>query len=160
MDDVTIIRPSARYVLFRILFTLFAVETCYALIFAVYFLVRPDQVFDRAFLVSLWFVHTLKFILLAMFIADIIIRYLSTQYFITKHHLIVSRGIVTDDEKLYELKQVRKISVFQDGMGKRMGYGSVKMLLGARGFEERILLLNIANPHKIAKEIEKYLGNY
>jgi len=159
MDDVIIIRPSGKYALTRLVVTLFTVETIYALLFVLFLSLQTSTFNDRNFIIVLWLSHTLKFFILAAMLVDVIIRYLSMHYYITNHHLIVNRGIVNNDEKVYELRQVRKLSVFQDSLGKRFNYGNVRLLLGARGFEEHIELVNITNPRKIAKEIEQYLGN-
>ncbi len=159
MDDVIIIRPSGKYVLLRVVVTIFGVETIYALLFAMYFWLRPGQTMTKVIILGLWVLHTLKFFLLVALVTDIIIRCLSMHYYITRHHLIINRGIVNNEEKVYELQQVRKLSISQDYLGKRLNYGNVQLLLGARGFEEDIVLHNITNPREVVKVIEQYLGD-
>jgi len=157
MDDVVIIRPSGKFALLRLLSTIFATETIYAFCFIVLLLLQTGSI-DRGYVIGLWLLHTAKFVLLVGFCTDIIIRYLSMHYYITRNHLIINRGIINNEEKVYELSQVRKLSVTQDSVGKRLNFGNVHLLLGEKGFEEEITLLNITNPRVIAKEIEQYLG--
>lgn len=159
MDDVIIIRPSGKYALLRLLATIFATETIYAFCFIVLLLIQTGPV-DRVYIIGLWLLHTAKFIILIGFCTDIIIRYLSMHYYIARSHLIINRGIINNEEKVYEISQVRKLSVAQDSIGKRLNFGNVHLLLGEKGFEEEITLLNITNPRVIAKEIEKYLGTF
>ena len=158
MDDVIVIQPSGKYVLLRMLVTLFAVETVYAMLFVLFMLGAPAGGYDRAFIGIMWVVHALKFILLAFLLADIVIRYLNERYYVTKHHLIVSRGIIGEEEKVIELNQLRKLSSSQDFFGRKLGYGSVVLLLGARGYEETVTLKNVVHPKKIVKKVEQYLG--
>jgi uncharacterized membrane protein YdbT with pleckstrin-like domain len=159
MDDVIIIRPSGKYALTRLLFTIFAAESIYALAFIIILISQTSATIDRNVVIGMWAAHTLKFILLVGFTTDIIIRYLSMHYYISRHHLIVNRGIINNEEKIYELNQVRKLSVTQDNVGKRMNYGNVHLLLGEKGFEEEIVMTNITNPRNVVKEIEQYLGD-
>lgn len=159
MDDVVIIRPSGKYVLLRLIMTIFVVESVYGLLFLAYFSLNPDQALTRPIMISLWIFHSIKFFILVALLTDIIIRYLSMHYYITRHHLIINRGIVNNEEKVYELQQVRKLSISQDYMGKKLNYGNVHLLLGARGFEENILLHDITSPREAVKAIEQYLGD-
>ncbi|MEK7603397.1 MAG: PH domain-containing protein [Patescibacteria group bacterium] len=159
MDDVVIIRPSGKFALLRLLATIFATETVYAFCFVVLLLLQTGSV-DRGYVIGLWLLHTAKFVLLIGFCTDIIIRYLSMHYYIARNHLIINRGIINNEEKVYELSQVRKLSVTQDSVGKRLNFGNVHLLLGEKGFEEEITLVNITNPRGITKEIERYLGTF
>lgn len=156
MDNVIVIKPSARYVIFRTLAILFAFDTLFAAGIILTLVLNPS--FDRQlFGIILLIAHTLKFFIIAMFIADTIIRYLSNRFFIVKHHLILDRGIMMEDEKVYELHQIRKINVFQDWFGHSMNYGNIHLVFGDKGYEEKVVLMNVATPKKIAKELEKYL---
>lgn len=156
MDNVIVIQPSARYVLLRILATMFILDTLFATGLVLTLLLFPE--YDRKWFGSILLViHTFKFTILAFLTSDVIIRYLSNRYYLVKHHLIIDKGLVTADQKVYELHQIRKINVFQDWAGNSMNYGNLHMIFGDKGYEESVIMMNIAEPRKIAKELEKYL---
>lgn len=159
MSKMQLIRPSARYLLVRMLATFFVVDTIYALIIITTLSLNVYQSFSAPALVALLILHTVKFVILALILADLVIRFLSVRYYVTKHHLIFGSGVMNNEEKTYELSQIRRISVYQDWLGKRLNYGTVHLLLTAPGFEEKIHLVNVSNPSNAAAEIEKFLGS-
>lgn len=157
MFDVTIVKPSAKYLLLRILLSLFAIETIYALVIVVYVFVQSSTNMDRNFILFLLLVHTIKFVALAIIIGGITIDHLRSRFYISKHHLITDKGLLSEEDKIYELKSLKHVSTNQDMIGKRLHYGNIYLTFGARGYEEDVVLHSITNPHHIAQQFEKYL---
>ncbi len=160
MNDMHMIRPSARYLIARMAITFFAVESIYALIIIASLSYNLNTSFTTAALIGLLLIHTIKFIILIFLLADLVIRFLSVRYYVTNNHLVVGSGIVNNQEKTYELSQVKKVEVYQDWLGKKFDYGTIISLFTAPGFDETLRLVNVASPHKGAEILEKHLSDY
>ena len=117
-----------------------------------------QSTYGTGLIIGLLFLHSIKFIFLVFLLSDIVIRFLSVRYYITKHHLIIGSGIVHNEEKTYELNQLKSVSVYQDWVGKRFNYGSIHLIFTAPSYTEEFSLTNVASPQKAAQELEKFLG--
>lgn len=158
MNDMYMIRPSARYMLVRLGGTFLVVDSIYALLIVVALSSTIYTDYPTPTIVSLLVLHVIKFLFLVFLLSDVVIRFLSVRYYVTKHHLIVGSGIVSNDQETFELSQIRKVEIYQDWMGRKLNYGTLKLELTAPGYERKLNLVNVANPTGGAKEIEKFLG--
>ncbi len=159
MFDVTVIRPNAKFLLLRVLLILFTADTIFAFLVVMYLLVLPNTTTDRFFLIILLALHTLKFLVVAVMIGGVITDYLKSRFYISKHHLIQDKGLLNEEDKVYELKFLKSIKLNQDALGKRLHYGNIRLDFASRGYEDRITLFAVSNPHHIVKEFEKHLND-
>jgi membrane protein YdbS with pleckstrin-like domain len=158
MFDVTIVKPSAKYLILRLILSIFAIETIYAMVIIVYVVIQASTSMDRNFILLLLLAHLVKFFALVIVVGGTTIDHLRSRYYISKHHLITDRGLLSEEDKIFELKSLKHVSINQDFIGKRLHYGNIYLTFGARGYEEDVILRSITNPHHIAKVFEKYIS--
>lgn len=156
-SKITIIKGSITALVVRLLGALFLLETVYAIALIFSVLLSSETEITTQLLIFLWVVHSVKFFASAYLIIRIVTETISKKSYITKHHLVVDSGMFTIDEEVYELSQLRRIKVHQNVLGRRLGYGSIELKFGARGFEKTILLPNVSAPGKYSELFESHL---
>jgi len=157
-NDSLPLKPSPFYLGIRLLWVLLLLDTLYALIFVLYVVVNSPTSLAKEFLFLLWLAHVVRFIASVILILRIVDRYLFTRYRIDGHHLVADTGILEEDQKLYELKQIKSMKLGQGWWGRRFHYGNISLTFGARGYNETVEILAVGNPHKFVRIFEKYLN--
>ncbi len=114
----------------------------------VYFLELP-LVLDlhRNIILLLAVLHIGKSIIQIGFLLMITLRWVGKSYFITDKHLIKHDGVFTVAEKMYDLDNIRSVTVHQSTLGKLLHYGDVVIETSASGgYMDQIMLVGISNP--------------
>ena len=158
MDQVVIVKPSAVFLLIRLVMTLFMVETLYGLCFVAYLFLSNIYSIEQTFIYFIWILQIIKFIATMYILSDIGVRYLNSRYYIADYHMLSEKGLMNNQEKVYELNSLRKVMLEQDWLGRKLGYGNVKLILGARGYAEELVLRAIATPRRIKEALDARLG--
>lgn len=93
------------------------------------------------------------FLILKLFIQSIAIMALvlitlSKEYYLTEKQLIVKQGVLTRDEKIYELHHIKSVNRHQSFLARLIGYGDLKLSVAESGFRTDVALHNIREPKK------------
>lgn len=96
-----------------------------------------------------------KLILEFIIIGAIVVITESTEYYLTDEQLIIRKGVLTQDELVYELSQIKTVKRHESLLAKILGYGDIYMTFAASGFREDATLNNIHEP----KKYEHFLMN-
>ena len=102
------------------------------------------------FLVSLYVIQI-------FIIISILLRWLTTRYYIEKNRLIELKGIFSTRERTYDLKNLKSVIIDQGIMGKIFHFGTVSMVITSPNLTEKITLSEIPNPQETEKHIKKFI---
>lgn len=152
------IHTSIIRLVMNVLATVFLVETAYGIVILGYIALRSDVEYDFAAILSLLGLQGLKFFALAYLIGQILIQDLSLTLIISGHYLIKTSGYIVEHEKIYDLGQLRSISVDQGWSGKIMHSGTLKLIFGARGYTETLSITGVHEPKHYENILEGYLN--
>ena len=98
--------------------------------------------------------HIGKSIVQIGFLLAIVLRWVGKSYFITEKHLIKHDGVITVTEKIYDLDNVRSVTVHQSTLGKLLHYGDVVIETSASGgYMDQIVLVGVSNPERFEDRI-------
>lgn len=108
----------------------------------------------------LFFGHVIKSILEVYFVVKILLNWIGNAcYFdISEKRLIKREGIFNFHEEIYDLKNIRSISLEQNIFGKLFHYGNIVITASASGgYNDKIYLNGISNPEKSEEFLKKCL---
>lgn len=108
----------------------------------------------------LFFGHIVKSVLEIYFVVKIILNWIGNVYYfdVVEKRLIKREGIFNTQEKIYDLKNIRSISLEQNILGKLFHYGNIVVTTSASGgYNDRIYLNSISNPEKSEEFLKKCL---
>ena len=98
--------------------------------------------------------HIGKNIIQLCFITTIALRWASRMYFIAGKQLYERRGILSITEKVYDLHNIRSVSIHQSLSGKLFKFGDVSVETSASGgYMEKITLAEVANPENYESKL-------
>ena len=100
----------------------------------------------------------LKTFLLGAVIIKMSLDWVPDSYEITERELIKKKGIATKEDKVYELSNIRHVSVHQNFVGRQLEYGDVELLVATAGLNETIRLQDIKDPHHFEEVFTAYMG--
>ena len=79
-------------------------------------------------------------------------------YYLTENYIQENSGIFTLTERMYDLKNVRDISIRQGMMGRMFNYGDIIVESTAPdSFHEVIILVGTPNPHQHVTFLKKFV---
>ncbi|MGH7196418.1 MAG: PH domain-containing protein [Candidatus Saccharimonadales bacterium] len=152
-----IIRPSAAMLLMRLFAVILLLDTAYVLAMAAVLFISVGVGFDQLPLLMLWGLYILKFFLSVVLLLPLFMRSLGTTIVMTKDHLCIDKGMVQEEERIYELAQLQAIKLRQGWLGKRLNFGDIILTLGSRSYTEIVELLGVSEPHEHVAHISRYL---
>lgn len=157
-QTIAIIRPSVALVLWRLLVGLFLLDTAYAvvLMLAISEMI-PINTNSQILYGTLWLLHTAKFILLAVMVLRLGLRWAGTTVLLVGDHLYIDQGVVKESERVYELAQLQEVKVHQSPLGRVLNFGDITLVLGSRSFAETVQLNGVADPAKHASYFMEFL---
>jgi uncharacterized membrane protein YdbT with pleckstrin-like domain len=88
----------------------------------------------------------------------IVLKWVSTHYYLDEHHLIIYKGILRIEEHVYELQSIRSVDHSESWLGKLVNYGDIALVFGASGYKEDIVLRGITDPKKYERIFSSFLG--
>lgn len=98
--------------------------------------------------------HVVKNFIQLYFIMLIASNWVSKTYFIINKQLIKRSGVFTNEEKIYDLKNIRSVIVRQSLVGKFFHYGDVTAETSASGgYMENVTLIEVADPQKYESKL-------
>ncbi len=155
------IESSLFPVAFRIFLSLFLLDTVLVLVILLLLSLgaRPDSTLSlSAALLIVWGVHTGLFFLIAFLTLFVFLRWGMMRVRVDGHdHLLIRSGVIHTDEQMYELRQLRQLSIHQSWLGRLFGYGDVLLEFGELGFGGTVRLREVRDPVHYEKFFERYL---
>lgn len=100
----------------------------------------------------------LKTSMLVAIIIKMSIDWVPDSYEITDRQLIKKKGVATKEDKVYELTNIRHVSVHQNFVGRQLEYGDIELLVATAGLNETIRLTDVKDPHHFEEVFRQYLG--
>lgn len=100
-----------------------------------------------------WNLEFLLFLLIIMgiqmaLVLFIVFQWQNHSYYLTTNYIQENRGILTKTDKMYDLKNVRNVSVRQGPLGRLLNYGDLIVESSAPEFHEVLILTGIPEPHQ------------
>lgn len=88
-------------------------------------------------------------------ISTVSFHWIGKSYQVTKKHLVQREGIINCIEKIYDLNNVRSVTINQSFLGRWFRFGDILIETSAPGlYEEKISLTGVANPQRFADRIQ------
>lgn len=151
------IRGSVILLSLRVFAVLFFVDTVFAILLAIaQFMIGSD--YYNFVIASLWFLHTIKFVLEIYMVLAYVLPWATTTYYINNSQLIKCTGIIKVDEKVYELSKLRAVDLTASWLGKLLDYGTIRGTVSASGYTDEFLLVGIADAKKYERILHAYLS--
>lgn len=86
----------------------------------------------------------------------IVLKWMSTIYILQEKQLVMRFGIFNATEKMYDLRNIRNVSINQNILGKLFNYGDLVIITSASGgYQEKIYLSGITNPKKYKHHLQE-----
>lgn len=156
------IRGSVIVMVWQLVIFLIFTDLVYTLtntlLMRVYFLqlTLPFDLHHKIFLL-LAILHIFKSILQIFFIVTIVMHWIGKSYYIAEKHLIKREGIFSIREKIYDLNNIRSVTVNQSFLGKFFHFGDVLIETSAAGgYMDKILVSGIAKPENFEAKLRHY----
>ncbi len=153
------IRESLIVLTTKILLTMITIDFLYILLRVLFFDLNPhskfipEQYVTGSFFLFLIFSYVLEICLVIFFIQ----KWVRTLYIIEKNTLVVRSGILKTTERVYDLKNLRSVSVSQGLLGKLFRFGSVEISITSPNLLEKPILDSIPNPREVEERLKKIL---
>lgn len=136
---------SIAALMLRIGVAIFLVETAYVLALAVCIAVAPPVDVPTVVLI-LWGIQTVKFLILAFIVEQIIAAWAGQSAYVYENMLTIHSGIVTAEDKVLELSQLRSVSRQQGFLGRLLNFGTLVLNFGRYDHPQNFFLYNVHNP--------------
>lgn len=143
------IQVSGSVLALRIILAIFVADFIYTTIGIIFF---GNVLFSTPVRFSwLLFFSVMKLIFQSIFIVAIVLITQASEYFLTGKQLLVKKGVLTRDEKVYELHHIKSVKRHESLLAKIIGYGDITLSFAESSFREEVLLNNIREPKKYEK---------
>ena len=104
------------------------------------------------------FSYPFKFILQAYSVIYALLSWATNNYYITENKIVHCKGILNIDEEIYDISSLRSVKSHQNIIGRIFNYGNVIVeVFASGGYHKNILLMGIASPKKIRKNLKRIL---
>lgn len=100
-------------------------DSVYLIIRIVVFKLNPQSVNGKVIDIGFFLFLVCSYILQIFFIYTILLHWINRRYYINASHLIVRKGIFTTKERIYDLKNLKSITVTQGVFGKLFNFGTL-----------------------------------
>ncbi len=159
-SPIEVVQPIRRSIIVlgvRMFILLFIADSIYAglLLFLVIGVV-PTR-WTTEYTVVLWFVHTVKNVLLTYSLLHLVVSWISTMYYVTAGHLIRQRGVLHTEDTIYQLTDIESVVMDQSWLGKLLNFGDVTITFFVARIPEKVTLYSIENPKRYEELFSKYV---
>lgn len=150
------IRGSVSLLVFRLFLILFFIDTSYSLLTLFVFELEIFQNYHYQLIGILFLAHFIKNAFSIYLVLSIVLKWVSIVYFVTDKYIMQREGVLSTKEKIYDLKNIKSVTVQQGLIGKLFHYGDIQISShGLGGKTENIYISDVSNPEKY-KEIFKH----
>ena len=161
IDTSEPIRGSVIIMVLQLIILLVFTDLIYILInvflMRVYYL-KLTLPFDlhHKILLLLAFLHIVKSIVQIYSILVIVFRWIGRSYYIVDKKLIKRQGLFSVKEKIFDLNNIRSVTVNQSFLGKLLQFGDVVIETSASGgYMDKIILAAISNPQRFESRLRQ-----
>jgi uncharacterized membrane protein YdbT with pleckstrin-like domain len=151
------VRGSLFLLLSRIFLVMTGTDIIYLSVRIFVFELNPQWIngitLDIIFFIFLIFSYIVQIFL----IYTVLLHWLNKRYYLESNHLIIKRGIFTIVERIYNLEDLRSVVVTQGIIGKIFHFGTITLEITSPGLNEQAILTEIPHPHKLEKQIKKFM---
>ena len=155
-----VVRPIRRTVILlvvRIVLLLFLVDTIYAVLLLANVAGFIPLDWTKSFAAFLWFMYTIKFILLSYLISKLVIDWISTVYYVSGGHLIRQRGVLNITETVFQLSDIDSVVLNQSWLGRMLNFGDVTVEFTVARDKEYVNLYAITTPQRYEEIFSKFV---
>lgn len=156
----TVPEPIRRSVVLlgaRIFLVLFIADSIYGLLLAALAFGYIPANLVSSYAVLLWIIHTLKSFLIIYLILYLVLKWISTIYYISEEHLIRQRGVLNIKENLYQLQDIEAVSMNQSWLGRLFNFGDVHITFMIARQKEEVELYATNSPQKYERLFSHYV---
>lgn len=151
------LQPSIVVLLFRVLGTIFLLDTVYSLIILGFFSLNDIHDWHNPYILLLWLANIAKYLIITVMVIKLFMQWAGRAYYMRGHHLIERIGLVNITETTHELSQVKSVIVRQTWLGRRFNYGTIKLSFAGSGGVEEVILRDITNPTRYKKYFDQHM---
>ncbi len=103
-------------------------------------------------------VEIIKSLAALYFLIGFLLTWESQTYYISGHHFIERSGIVSINERIYELKNIRKVEIEQNWLSQILNYGTLIVIFSVGSNLQTVRIPGVAAPRNYGVLLERYLG--
>lgn len=155
-----LIRQSVIALVLRLLVVMVGLDLIYAVLIVFFIILDIPTTVAAATITFLWVIYMLKSVFQAYSLLQIVVTWARTLYYVTHHHLVAQTGILTINEQIFEMQQIRSVKSRQSWLGKIFDFGDVTIVFASSGFREEVVLRAIMSPVKYGEYFEGYLTEH
>ena len=145
-DVLKPVREATPLLIGKIIFALLLPMLLYALALFSALEIRHLFSFDQDWSIEFFlFLLVITLIQIAL-ITIVTLQWKTHEYYFTDTYIQENKGILTKTDKMYDLKNVRSVSVRQGILGRLLNYGDIIVESTAPEFHEVIIISGISNP--------------
>ncbi len=112
---------------------------------------------DSALLIIVIVAELAMGILEAVMLLFVTLHWLTTNYYITREHVIRYAGIMSVDEHIFELSHLRSVELHQSWFGRLCHYGNITLRFAVSGYHEDLTMREIAYPKLYERALKKHI---
>ncbi len=154
------IRMSAVLLFLRIAGLIFIYDTAFAFLVLALVAVGIGDAYGTVTLGILWILLAIKFLVQMVLLVPIISHWAATRYYLTNTHLITYHGLITSDETLCELAQLKTLELHQSLFGRIFNYGDLFLVFTSSGFRTDVWVRGIGDPRAYEKIIREHMNTH
>ncbi|MCL4352960.1 PH domain-containing protein [Patescibacteria group bacterium] len=151
------IRESTVLLVARIVFLMILFDAVYLVIRLLTLDLNKNWVPSRnitfMFLLFLSSLYIIQAVIVSFFIEAWTHRY----YFIDEDKITEIKGVINRRERIYELKNVKSVRLYQGILGRIFNYGTLYITITSPNLREDLILVNVSQAKTITAYIKRYL---
>lgn len=163
MNELTyhtgVIRSSVAVLVFKLILAVAIVDVAYGLVDSALnlYLSIPLE-WHHHLSVGLVALLAFKMILEVVLILYVALDWTHRTFEFKGQNFIIKRGLWTGDEEVYELDNLRLISIKESGWSRLLGFGNIMLWSNEPGHKGTIPIMNVSNPHQYESVFKRSIG--
>lgn len=149
-------RSSVIIVLIQLILISLVFSIGYSLAEAFLLTLKIPPVYHQYLIYGIFVTHLVKNLFLTYMDVMIVLKWMSTIYIMQEKQLVKRTGIFGINEKMYDLRNTRKILIHKSILGKIFNYGDIAITTSASGgYQEEVYLSAISRPEKYKTHLQE-----
>lgn len=156
-DFVQPIREATLLLIGKIIFALLIPMILYLIVVATSVEIAHLFSFEQDWNLSFFLFLLILMICQTFLILFIVLQWKNHVFYITETYIQETKGVFIHSEKMYDLKNVRNISIRQGILGRMFHFGDLIIESTAPNFEEVIIMMGVPNPKQHEVFLRKFV---
>ncbi len=153
------LHQSAVALVAKLSLLLFMLDTLFLTLLLGFLVMGDYPEIHHHYIVFLVVAQIVKYLVLSTIAVQLVATWAARNIFITGHHLIVTKGVVSRSQIAYELQQLTQVEVKQGWIGQWLNFGTIHLtFMPVPGAPQELVLLDMAHPNDCATVLRKHLG--